>query len=289
VGQLYDQLGAPIDGALGGPTTLPQEDNSEELPSVDWHPVTGQYLVGGRSGEATGISIIDPIRNGALTLVERPTHRVRYLPDGSGFIAIHPDEAGGNSLVLYRTLEPDVTGVNLIENAEWLRPTTLDWGGASPWLPDSDDDGLVDGSDPCPTQPARDRGATLVPAIPNQSGQPYTNLQLIWNGQDYFATWSYNTSTGRGHLIRLDREGTLLQDFGIINSSFDGSAAVEPLWYGDRYRMFHLASRPPVTYYRGSKLWVTDLTLRGVLTDRAPVDLGEEGEPRHYRWITGIR
>ena len=286
VGRLFDAQGNPLEGGVGGPTRLPQEDDPQSFPSVDWHPETGRYLVGSLAGEATGISVVDPIRAGALGLVERPTYTVRYLPDGSGFVALHPGETGGVSLVLYRGVAPGVAGTTLIDDVHWLRPMTLDWGHRVPVMPDADDDGVVDGLDPCPAQPVRaDRWVVPVEALPNTNGADHNEMRLLWNGQDYFASWSYFSPNTQGRLIRLSRDGALLQDFGRVGNCTNCSGAPEPLWYGDRYRLFQLGFRSP----GHGRLWYSDLNRRGVRSDRIAVDLGFEGEEQHYRWVRGIR
>jgi len=153
-------------------------------------------------------------------------------------------------------------------------------------LPDADDDGVVDGADPCPTRPARlDREKVLIPYDADSPSIP--SVKLVWNGQDYFAVLA--STQYRGRLLRLSRDGEVLQNFGEVNRTFDSNGSIEPLWYGDRYRLFHLQDRGRRQNWRNSRLAVSELSLRGVWSGPVAVDLGDETVVRHYAAVMGIR
>ena len=274
-GQLFDPLGA----SLGEPTDLPSPAAGAPMPSVDWHPATGNYLVGGDTGEARGLSLIDPNGDALFPVNARPTSKVKYLPDGSGFVALHPNAEGLVTLTLYRGF-PDPEATDLIEDASWIRDHTLDWGQRRAPQPDADGDGLADDSDPCPTRPADtpDEGR-LIPL----DDLTFDDLQLFWTGQDYLATWTTVDGYRQGRMIRISRDGELLQDFGVINECRSCYNNPAPIWDGDRYRVFYLNHENPNASNAG-RIWRSDLDARGQL------EAGVEVYPEtNFRWLNAIR
>ena len=246
---------------------------------MDWHPATGNYLVGGETGEATGVSIVDPVRNALFPISPLPTSKVKYLPDGSGFVALHPNEQGLVTLTLYRGFpEPEATP--LIVDAAWLREHTLDWGRPRDRQPDTDGDGLTDASDPCPLRPAEQPSVGRIIQLDDQT---FDDLELIWTGQDYLATWTTVDSYRQSRMIRISRDGELLQDFGRLNACWTCYNNPIPIWDRDRYRVFYLNNEVVRTHNEG-RIWNVDLDAYGQMGVPAQVDPESD-----IRWLNGIR
>jgi hypothetical protein len=263
-GDVYVEIFDDDGTSLGPQTLIPAQENSA-LTKVDWHPEVPSLLVGGETGEARGISIINPSLGSLTAISDRPTSHLRFTPDGEGFVALHPDENGRVSLVLYRDLE-GLERVTLIDSASWLSGDVLDWGSPRNDHPDRDGDGVLDDTDLCPTlyvdlfeerSPLHifeeESGEGSQGDIDPQSGLSpigqliplddleYKSLTLTWTGQDYLVAWTQTVNGAhQGRMLRLSRSGEVLQDFGEVSRCRQCDPLPQPVWWRDEYQLIHL-------------------------------------------------